>query len=158
MFLHFVKLFLLAFIGSIAPAVAINIEKRLLLLAGLGGALGYCVALAFNPYSLSFNIAQIFMGTVFVGLYSELMATYLKAPATVFCIPGIFPFVPGVSAYQTVLSLANNEFNQAAVYGLNTVFKSFNCIWNNDSNGLFQVCTQAKQKRGKPPLKFQIIL
>ena len=125
MFLHFVKLFLLAFIGSIAPAVAINIEKRLLLLAGLGGALGYCVALAFNPYSLSFNIAQIFMGTVFVGLYSELMATYLKAPATVFCVPGIFPFVPGVSAYQTVLSLANNEFNQAAVYGLNTVFKSF---------------------------------
>jgi uncharacterized membrane protein YjjB (DUF3815 family) len=125
MILHFMKYFVLAFIGSIAPAIVVNIEKRLLLWAGLGGALGYCVALLFNPYTPSFSISQIFIGTVIVGVYSELMARYLKAPATVFCIPGIFPFVPGANAYQTVQSLAENNLNQAAVFGLNTVFKAF---------------------------------
>lgn len=125
MIIHFVKFFILAFIGSIAPAIAINIEKRLLLWAGLGGALGFCVALAFNPYSLSLSIGQIFVGTMVVGIYSELMAKHLKAPSTVFCAPGIFPFVPGIAAYQTMRSLVDNNIQEAAVHALNTILKAF---------------------------------
>jgi uncharacterized membrane protein YjjB (DUF3815 family) len=122
---HFIKFFILAFVGSIAPAIVINIERRLLLWAGLGGALGYCVALAFNPASLSLSVFQIFVGTIVIGLYSEIMAKNLKAPSTVFCIPGIFPLVPGITAYQTMQSLVENKTQDAAVYALKTVFSAF---------------------------------
>ncbi|MCX7773855.1 MAG: threonine/serine exporter family protein [Clostridia bacterium] len=122
---EFIKYFILAFVGSIAPAMVINIEKRILLWAGLGGALGFCIALALHPDSLSLSVTQTFVGTVVVGIYSELMAKYLKAPSTVFCVPGIFPLVPGVTAYQTVQSLVENKTQQATIYALNTVFKAF---------------------------------
>lgn len=125
MFVDFIKYFFLAFIGSIAPALVLNIERRILLWAGLGGALGFCVALSFNPSSLSFSIPQIFCGTVVVGLYSELMAKYKKTPSTVFLIPGIFPLVPGIAAYQAMQSLVENNTQQATSYALNTIFKAF---------------------------------
>ncbi len=125
MIVHFIKFFVLAFLGSMAPAMVINIEKRLLLWAGLGGALGFCVALAFNPSSLSLSVPQIFVGTVVVGVYSEIMAKYLKTPATVFCVPGIFPLVPGITAYQTMQSLVENNLSAAGGFALNTVFKAF---------------------------------
>lgn len=121
----FVKYFILAFVGSIAPAMVLNIEKRVLLWAGLGGALGFCVAISFNPTSLSLSVSQIFVGTLVVGLYSEIMAIVLKTPSTVFCIPGIFPMVPGITAYQTMESLVENKTQEAAVFAINTVLKAF---------------------------------
>ena len=77
------KYLALAFLGSIAPAIAINIEKRLLLWAGVGGMLGVLTALLVNPSSFSFSISQIFAGAIIIGLYSELMAKIMKAPSTV---------------------------------------------------------------------------
>lgn len=125
MIILFLKSFILAFAGSVAPAMVLNIERHLLHWAGLGGALGYCIALAANPFSGSLSVAQIFVGTVIVGIYSEVMARSMKAPATVFCIPGIIPLVPGVSAYQTMQSLVSNNFSEASTYAVNTIFKSF---------------------------------
>jgi uncharacterized membrane protein YjjB (DUF3815 family) len=121
----FIKYFILSFVGSIAPAIVLNIEKRSLLWAGLGGALGFCIALSFNPYSNVLSVFQIFIGTVAVGVYSELMAEYLKKPSTIFTIPGIFPLVPGITAYQTVQSLAENKPQEAAAFAINTVLKAF---------------------------------
>lgn len=119
------KLLVLGFLGSVAPAVAINIEKRLLLWAGLGGMLGILTALLVNPYVVSFSISQIFAGTIVIGLYSELMAKVLKAPATVFVIPGIFPLVPGITAYKTIQAFVNNEVTEAILLGIDTIAKAF---------------------------------
>lgn len=125
MIVDFIKYFILAFVGSIAPAIVLNIEKRSLLWAGLGGALGFFTALSFNPHSLVLSVPQIFIGTLVVGIYSEIMAIYLKAPSTVFCIPGIFPMVPGITAYQTVESLVDNKTQEAATFAVNTILKAF---------------------------------
>lgn len=125
MIILFAKSFVLAFIGSVAPAMVLNIEKRFLHWAGLGGALGYLIALSVNPLSGSLSVMQIFVGTVIVGVYSELMAKYQKAPATVFCVPGIIPLVPGVSAYQTMQSLVANNMQEVSGYAINTIFKAF---------------------------------
>ncbi|NMA66834.1 MAG: threonine/serine exporter [Clostridiaceae bacterium] len=122
---QFIKYFILSFLGSVAPSIAMNIEKRLLLWTGLGGSIGYCIALAFNPFASSLSISQIFVGTVTVAVYSELMAIYLKAPATVFCVPGIFPFLPGIAAYQTVQNLVEKKLQNAVGLAIDTVFKAF---------------------------------
>ena len=78
MIIHFIKNFILAFLGSIAPAIAMNIEKRLLLWTGLGGSVGYCIAYALNTSAPSLSISQIFIGTVTVAIFSELMAKSLR--------------------------------------------------------------------------------
>lgn len=119
------KYLALAFLGSIAPAIVINIEKRLLLWAGLGGMLGILTALLINPSVLSFSIGQIFAGTIVIGLYSEFMAKVLKAPSTVFVIPGIFPLVPGITAYKTIQAFADNQVAEAALLAIDTVAKAF---------------------------------
>lgn len=119
------KYLALAFLGSIAPAIAINIEKRLLLWAGVGGMLGVLTALLVNPSSFSFSISQIFAGAIIIGLYSELMAKIMKAPSTVFVIPGIFPLVPGITAYKTIQAFVDNEVSEAALLGIDTVAKAF---------------------------------
>lgn len=123
--MDYLQYFALSFFGSIAPAIVINIEKRILIWAGLGGSLGFLVAYAFNPGTTSFTISQIFIGTVVVGIYSELMARRMKAPTTVFLVPGIFPLVPGVTAYQTIQAAAQNRIQEATALGIETITKAF---------------------------------
>lgn len=118
-------LVILSFFGSVAPALVINIEKRLLLWAGLGGMLGYLAALLVDPASISFSISQIFAGTIVAGIYSEVMAKLLKAPSTVFVIPAIFPLVPGIAAYRTIQAFADNKVADAALMAIDTVSKAF---------------------------------
>ncbi len=122
--IQLLKYFFLSFLGSFAPSLIMNIEKRLLFWAGLCGALGYCIPYVFNT-SGPFTLAQSFAGALVIGLYSELMAKYHETPATAFSIPGIFPLVPGISAYQTVQSIVENKVQDAVYYGINTVVKAF---------------------------------
>lgn len=119
-----IKYFILSFLGSFAPSMIMNIEKSLLLWAGLGGALGYCIPYLFGT-SASLSIAQTFAGALIVGIYSELMAKYHETPATAFSVPGIYPLVPGIAAYQTMQSIVENRIQEAVVYGINTTVKAF---------------------------------
>jgi len=125
MMVQFIRNFILSFLGSIAPSIAMNIEKRLLLWTGLGGAVGYSIAFALNTSAASLSVSQTFAGAVAVAVYSELMAKKLKAPATVFCVPGIIPFLPGIAAYQTIQSLVENNIQKAAGHAVDTMFKAF---------------------------------
>lgn len=120
----FIKYFILSFLGSFAPSMIMNIEKRLLLWTGLGGALGYCIPYLFGT-SASFSAAQTFASALIVGIYSELMAKVHETPATAFSVPGIYPLVPGIAAYQTVQSIVENRIEDAVYYGINTVVKAF---------------------------------
>lgn len=138
-----IKYFFLAFLGSFAPSLFMNVERRLLLWAGLGGALGYFIPFVFNT-SGSFSLAQTFAGALIVGLYSELMAKYHETPATAFSIPGIFPLVPGIAAYQTVQSIVENKIRDAVYYGFNTVVKAFAIAF-----GIMLVSSVFRQIRSK---------
>jgi uncharacterized membrane protein YjjB (DUF3815 family) len=60
-----------------------------------------------------------FAGSFAVGIYSELMARKLKTPANQFSIPGIFPLVPGISAYNTIRYIV--EQNENAAYSKGTL-------------------------------------
>jgi uncharacterized membrane protein YjjB (DUF3815 family) len=56
-----------------------------------------------------------------VGLYSEFMAKKLKTPASEFSIPGIFPLVPGITAYNTVQNLVEHNNATALAMGMQTL-------------------------------------
>lgn len=111
---------ILAFFGSAFPAILFNINRKKILLAGLSGALGWSVYL-FVLYKSKSSVAASFAGSIAVGIYSESMARILKTPAFGFLIPGIFPLVPGFSAYTTLRFIVENKLYEAVDKGIQTV-------------------------------------
>jgi len=71
--------------------VIYNVEKRNLMWVGFGGMLGWITYRTFNEITKSLVLAS-FLGAVIVGIYSESVARLLKAPATIFSVPGIIPW------------------------------------------------------------------
>ena len=56
---------------------------------------------------------SVFAGAIAVSVFSEIMARILKMPATVFSVPGIFPLVPGIAAYETIQFLLSDKLQEA---------------------------------------------
>lgn len=110
----------LAFFGSIFPVILFNIDRRKILWAGLCGAVGWIM------YSVVFMntgtpILSSFFGALAVGIYSESLARILKTPTFEFLMPGIFPLVPGMMAYKTLLYIVENNMSGAFSKGTQTV-------------------------------------
>lgn len=115
---------LVAFIGSLCPAVLINVDRKNLLWAGLAGTLGrllYDWLLALFPDAA---LVSVFLGTAVVAIYSEVMARIRKTPATIFSIPGIFPLVPGVDAYRTIEAITEKSYTTAIAFGVSAIAKA----------------------------------
>lgn len=114
------KMILLAFCGSIFPVVLFNIDRKKIFFAGIGGALGWIVYSIFLDKTGSCVMGSFF-GALMVTTYSELMARIIKTPASMFYVPGIFPLVPGITAYSTINLLAQKNFNAAENQGMLTL-------------------------------------
>lgn len=111
---------ILAFFGSVFPAILFNIDRKKLVWAGLCGALGWTVyQLIF--YQTKSPIPASFVGAIVVGVYSESLARIIKTPAFGFLIPGIFPLVPGFAAYTTLRFIVENNFSEALNKGIQTL-------------------------------------
>ncbi|WPC44506.1 threonine/serine exporter family protein [Clostridium sp. JS66] len=115
-----IKQILLAFLGSIFPVILFNIDRKKIIWAGFCGAIGWAAYLAAYKYTYS-PVSSSFVGAFFVGIYSELMARILKTPAVQFSIPGIFPLVPGITAYTTINSIVEQKYSLASSEGMQTV-------------------------------------
>lgn len=104
--------FILAFLGSFCAGLIFNVRGYKLFYTGLSGVVGWMIYI----WLLNFTgqtIMSIFAGAIAVGIYSESAARFLKAPSTIFSIPGIFPIVPGIAAYETIQLITYNELYKA---------------------------------------------
>ncbi|MBW6409436.1 threonine/serine exporter family protein [Clostridium weizhouense] len=115
-----IKMTMLAFLGSVFPVILFNIDRRKIIWTGIAGAFGWII------YSIIFEItsSQVissFWGAFAVNIYSEFMARKKKTPASMFYIPGIFPLVPGITAYSTISYIVENNFNDALNKGILTL-------------------------------------
>jgi uncharacterized membrane protein YjjB (DUF3815 family) len=108
-----------AFLGSYCPAILFNIERKNLIWAGICGASGWTAYQSVASLSDS-KILAVFTAAIVISLLSEIMAKILKTPATVFYIPSLFPIVPGISAYYTVLYIIDDKIAEAVQKGLET--------------------------------------
>lgn len=115
-----IKQIILAFFGSVFPVILFNIDRKKIIWAGFCGALGWTAYLW--VFSLSSSpVASSFFGALTVGVYSEVMARRLKTPAMEFSIPGIFPLVPGITAYRTISLIVQGENFEAFSLGIQTL-------------------------------------
>ena len=115
-----IKQIVLAFFGSIFPVILFNIDRKKIIWTGFCGALGWATYLLVFQYKCSPVMAS-FSGTFIVGIYSEIMARRLKTPAIQFSIPGIFPLVPGITAYNTISCIAAERYAEASSKGMQTL-------------------------------------
>lgn len=100
------KLFL-ALSATAGYALLVNVPRRLLLPAALGGMLSWGVYLL-----LKGRIESTFYLLVLVGAasaaYAEAAAKLARAPATIFLIPALIPLVPGSYVYYMMSALVLN--------------------------------------------------
>lgn len=107
-----IKQIVLAFFGSMFPVILFNIDRKKIIWTGFCGAIGWAVYLLVYNFTYS-SIMASFIGAFVLGIYSEIMARKLKTPAIEFSIPGIFPLVPGITAYKTISFIVEHNYSQA---------------------------------------------
>ncbi len=98
-------------VSSLGLAIVYGVKKPHLVWTVLSAVLccaGYEVA-----YLLGCGIfMSAFAGAVCSAAYSEIMAHYLRAPATIMIIVGILPLVPGAKLYYTMLGLVQDDMEK----------------------------------------------
>ncbi len=114
-----IRAFLFAYVACLAFTLIYNMRGRFILLAPLGGSIGWII---YNLLAFTGNdILQNFIATMVVAVYSETMARLYKAPATMFLIVGLLPLVPGAGIYYTMdYAISGNQiaFGQSLVHVL----------------------------------------
>ncbi|MBV7275183.1 threonine/serine exporter family protein [Clostridiaceae bacterium UIB06] len=105
---------------SVFPVILFNIDRKKIIWTGICGAIGWMAYLLVYNYAHS-SVSASFTGAFIVSIYSELMAKKLKTPAIQFSIPGIFPLVPGITAYNTINSIVEQNYSLAYSKGMETV-------------------------------------
>lgn len=98
----------------------INVPKKAMIIAPVTAGLSYIL------YELIMRLgasepAAIFAGTLAIAVSGEICARVLKMPSTMFTLPGVIPFVPGLGIYKTMLALIRNDFESFQKTGTNTL-------------------------------------
>ena len=112
---------LYAFIGSAGFALIFG-QKMLsrVLPAALGGGLVWAVYLMGEHFGAGIFFAALGSG-VFSGLWGEILARTLKAPATVFQAVAVIPLIPGSGLYYTMNSILRRDWQDLRHYGSGTL-------------------------------------
>lgn len=88
-------------IAILGFSIRSNIKGWKLLFTSLGGAISWGLYLMFLVWSNSL-LLSVFLSTLAVCLYSELMGRAFKVPVSVFVICAIIPLVPGSGLYYSM--------------------------------------------------------
>ncbi len=119
----YVQNFFYAYISTIGFAIIFNAPRDTLFKSGFAGGLGWIIY-AFTGEVFNSVIFSTFIASITVALISEYFAFAYKNPITIYIIPGIIPLVPGFGLYYTMLSIVKKQFDEAAVYGSETLLIS----------------------------------
>ena len=115
--------FLFSLFATIGFAIFLNSPKSILIHSGIIGGIGWALYVFLIENSFS-PISANFIAAALVSMFSEILARKLKHPAISFVIPGIIPLVPGLSLYNTMLFLVQNNYDSAISTGATTLFVS----------------------------------
>lgn len=111
---------LYAFAATLGFCIIFNIKGKNLFFTSLGGAVSWFAYLILRDFQLS-NTFSLFLSSVVLGLYSEIMARVLKAPVTTFVVCALIPLVPGSGMYYTMLESIQGNISKSLEVGLDTI-------------------------------------
>lgn len=111
---------LYALLASLGFGFIFNIRGKNLFFAALGGAIGWFFYLLPLEYDSS-KIFALFIGSLALSIYSEVMARVLKTPVTIILICSFIPLVPGAGMYYTMFEVTQGNINKSLSLGLETL-------------------------------------
>ena len=95
-------------------------KKKQVIYSGIGGAIAWVIYLALNS-TMGGLFLPTLIASVFIGIYSEIMAKVNKAPATIFFTSVAIALIPGASLYYAVDSVLERDMEAAAYNGNNAL-------------------------------------
>ena len=107
--------FLFGFCTTFGLGLLFNAPKKLLIPVALIGAAGMFI-LDYMTQTYS-HIAASFFGTCAMAILAEFASRAGKDATTIFIIPGIVPFVPGVLLYETMSNMLVGDYAEAVSIG-----------------------------------------
>lgn len=113
--------FFVVMVGCVGFCILVNIPRKNLFPAAITGAAGYLLYITLISYDMS-KAASVFLAACLVALLGEVLARLHKEASTIYVIPGIIPLVPGAGAYYTMTNFINENYEQALVFGRDTMF------------------------------------
>ena len=109
-----------ALLATIFIAILFQVPKRNVVLTALGGGLGCLINELCLLAGLS-DFFSIFLASLTLAMYSEIMARVRKTTVPTFLISGLFPLVRGAGMYYTMLAIVHHELDNALSTGINTL-------------------------------------
>ena len=108
-----------AFLACVSFCFVFQLKKPAFILAGSAiGAVAWAVYVWSAP--LGSAAARNFLATVVMSILAEVLARWLKAPATIFLVIGIIPLVPGGGLYYTMDALLSGDMTLFVEKGMST--------------------------------------
>ncbi len=141
-------------VGTLGYALVFHVRLKLLPAATMGGLLSWAVyLLIYHPTGNLFLASLIAAMAVYA--WSEVMARIMKAPVTIFLLPGIIPLLPGSFLYYTTLALLNEDGAQFQIQGVNTIASTMGIacgvvIASIVASYVIQSVEQIKKRRKRP--------
>jgi uncharacterized membrane protein YjjB (DUF3815 family) len=117
---NIVRDFLICVPATIFFAILLKVPRKAILMGAILGGTGYAVYEWTSPVMGS-AIAGYFIGTLLMAVCSEILARFMKMPATIFIIPAIIPLVPGIGLYNTMMYLVHGQNEKAGQTGVSTI-------------------------------------
>lgn len=107
-------------LASALFALLFRTPARLIAPASMTAVMGYALSV-WAGRELNAEWAGIFLGSLGAALVGEMLATRLRAPATIFLTVAVIPLVPGAGLYNTMLALVQGRAADAAAAGSSTM-------------------------------------
>ncbi len=92
-------------------------------ISGLLGVMSYILYLVIREY-IGNEPLGFFVGTVAVAVASEILAVWMKNPATVFLLSGLLPLVPGAGLFYTLRAAVQKDLAETLHVGYQTIMAS----------------------------------
>lgn len=109
-----------AFMAVLSFGLVLDLPVKYLGWSGVTGGVCWLVYLLVRAGSGSLILAA-FLSGLSVALMGHLLARSLRAPVSVFLIPGILPLVPGTSIYNCVYNIIRSSREQSTYYLIETM-------------------------------------
>ena len=113
------KMIVAAIVGTLGFCMFFNVKRDKLTYGCIGGALSIVTYFICMETGMSL-FAQNMVPAAVATLYAEVMARVIKAPATVFLIPGVIPLAPGGKLYDTMRAIVDGDKTKANILGQET--------------------------------------
>lgn len=116
---YFIQI-LTAGIASFGFAILYNVKGKRLIVPFVGGILSWTLYLILM--FLNNEVLQCLFTTMFLALYTEIVARVVKTPTTTFLVPNIIILIPGGSLYYAISYAIRSDWLNFILKGKETIF------------------------------------